>query len=188
MLYYGIFGIVLSFICIIILTYVPCGDDTLPEFSKIICKYKDENDNYYFDSYTIYFKEFMKEYFGWKIFLLIIYSILFYSYTYYCYAIYKILSPIYQICTYRINFLITAILGFVNGLVKDEKEGVGVTLSVFDILIMIFYLIGSMVYLEFIELKFCKLDFYIKKNIKQRALSDTRISLGSVNSDIEELE
>ena len=181
---YGIFGVITCFICIIISTFVPCGDNTLPEISKLICNYQDENENYYLDSYIIYFKVLAKEYLGLKIFLIIIYITLIYSSTFYCYVIFKKLNPIYHICMYRLNFLILDILVFINDLINDKIEGITITKNILDILILLFYLLGAIVYLEFIELNFCGLNFYLKKNIKERALSDTRISLGSVNSDI----
>ena len=45
-----------------------------------------------------------------------------------------------------------------------------------------------MVYLEFIELNFCDLNFYTKRNIKESSKSEIRISLGNmrVNAEIEE--
>ena len=183
MFYYGMFGIILASICIIISTYAPCGDETLPELSKIICSVKDENENYYLTSYIISFKNFSKEYLGLRIFFLVIYSILIYIGVYYSYVVYKILSPIYQICMFRLNLLILTILDFINDLTNDKIEGISITLYIFEILILIFYLIGSIVYLEFIELNFCNLNFYLKKNIKIRAKADTRISLTSINSD-----
>ena len=183
---FGLFGIILSSICIIISTFVPCGDNNLPEFSKEICNYKDENNNYYFDSYILYFKELAKEYLGLKIFLVILYTILMYGSYYYCYAIYKVLNPIYHICMYRFNFLIVEILKFINDLVNDKIEGINITINILDILIIFFYLLGSIVYLEFIELNFCKFNYYTKRNIKQRAIRESRFSLESIMSDIEE--
>ena len=184
MLCYGIFGIITSFICIIISTFFPCGDNSLPELSKFICNYQDDNENYHLDSYIIYFKELAKEYLGLKIFLILIYITLIYSSSFYCYVIFKKLNPIYHICMYRLNFLIIDILKFINDLANDTIEGIIITKNILDILILLFYLLGAIVYLEFIELNFCGLNFYLKKNIKERALSDTRISLDTVNSDI----
>ena len=42
-----------------------------------------------------------------------------------------------------------------------------------------------MVYLEFIELNFCNLNFYTKRNIKERSTTETRISLGNTSANSE---
>ena len=111
---------------------------------------------------------------------------MYFSY-YYCYAIYKRLNnPIYHICMYRLNFLILAILSFINDLVNDKLRNEKISINILNILIIFFYLLGSIVYLEFIELNFCNLNYYTKRNIEERANGDILISLGSINSDIDE--
>ena len=67
LLLYGIFGFISFSICALISSYIPCGDNTLPELSKIVCDYKDNNDIYYFDNYNIYFTEFSSSYLGLRI-------------------------------------------------------------------------------------------------------------------------
>ena len=54
-----------------------------------------------------------------------------------------------------------------------------------EIIIFAINIIGSIVYLEFIELNFCNLNFYTKRNIKERSVSDSEIYLGNdtINSD-----
>ena len=189
LLFYGIFGIIASSICAIISTYVPCGDNTIPEFSKIVCSYKDDNNIYYFDSYSIYFKKLSSEFFGVKILFIIIGSILYYASNYYIYVIYKRLSPIYHICMNRLNVLILTILGFINDLINnDNLQKIDISIGILNIINLLFYVLGSTVYLEFIELNFCDLNFYTKRKIRERANTDIRISLGdiSVNSEVEE--
>ena len=104
------------------------------------------------------------------------------------FMLYKKLSPIYYLCMHRFDFLIITILAFLNNLINKHIEGVNITIKAFDILTLIFYILGSLVYLEFIELNFCNLNFYTKRNIKERSNKDTRISLGevSINSEIDE--
>ena len=186
LIWYGIFGIIMTSICTFISTYISCGDNTLPELSKIICQYKDDNENYYFDSYIIYFKELAKEYLGWKLLMIIIKCILYYSSTYYSYVIFKKLTPVYYICMYRLTFLILFILAFINALANDKIQDINIVIEVLNILIIFFYLLGSIVYLEFIELNFCDLNLHTKRNIKERSNADIIISLGRVNSDIGE--
>ena len=87
---------------------------------------------------------------------------------------------------YRLNFLVLDILVFINDLVNDKIQAKNITINIINILILIFYLLGSIVYLEFIELNFCGLNYYTKRNIEKRANSDIIISLGSFESDIDE--
>jgi len=189
MLLYGIIGFSGSLICALISTLVPCGDNTIPELSKTVCTFKVNGDIYFFDNYKLYFQELSSELLGVKLLFIIIQSTLYYVSTYYSYVIYKKLSPIYHICMYRFNYLILDILGFINEMINDDNiKNIGITISILNILILFFYMFGSIVYLEFIELNFCNLNFYTKRNIKERSKRDIRISLGnmSVNCEIEE--
>jgi len=188
MLIYGIIGLITTSICALITTFVPCGEEnTIPELSKKVCELSDNN-TYYFDSYRIYYNNLYAEYFGARLILLIIKSILNFHVAYFIYVIYKKLSPIYYLCMHRFDFLIITILAFLNNLINQHIEGVNITIKAFDILTLIFYILGSLVYLEFIELNFCNLNFYTKRNIKERSNKDTRISLGevSINNEIDE--
>ena len=64
MLLYGIIGFTGSLICTLISTFVPCGDNTIPELSKTVCTFKDNDDIYFFDNYSLYFKELSTELLG----------------------------------------------------------------------------------------------------------------------------
>ena len=186
LLCYGLFGVISTFICLIISTYVPCGDNTIAQLSKIICSFEDNEEIYYFDSYILYFKELISENFGYRLILIISESILYYASNYYIYVIYKKLSPIYHICMKRLGFLILDILDFINDIKnKDEYEHIDLILSVLNIILLFFYLFGSSVYLEFIELNFCDLSFNTRRKIRERAYGELGISLGdtSVNSE-----
>ena len=70
-------------------------------------------------------------------------------------------------------------------MIYNDIKGINLTLSILDFLILFFYILGSIIYLEFIELKFCNLNFYTRRNIKERSNIDRNLSLGDidVNSD-----
>ena len=173
MLLYGIYGTVLISIYIIILNNIPCGDDTIPEIFKTICDYDEDKKAYYFVSYNIYFKKLSSEFLGWKLVLQIFQCILFYSSTYYSYVIYKKLNPIYHLCMYHLNSLIFTIFEFINELANNDNiAGLDKILNILDFLILFFYLIGSIVYLEFIELNFCGLNFYTKRKIQESLIQN----------------
>ena len=78
-LLYGIYGFIITSIGAIISSSIPCGDDTIPELSKKVCDYVENNNTYYFDSYKIFFTTLYEDqYFSSKVILLIIKSILFF--------------------------------------------------------------------------------------------------------------
>ena len=189
---YGLFGVITTFIGAIISTYAPCGNNTLPELSKRVCNYEDLKDNnetiYYFDSYKVFFEKFSQDYLGARIIISIFRSIFNFGSTFYIYIIYKKLSPIYYICLHRFNVLILKVLIFFNDLINNEIDSIYMSSFVCESLILVFYILGSIIYLEFIELNFCKLNFYTKRNIKERSNREITISLDniSVNSDADD--
>ena len=186
LLLYGIFGFISLSICATVSSYVPCGDNTLPELSKKVCEYKGNDDIYYFDSYSIYIKNFSSSSLGLRIPLKIIESIFSYASNYYIYAIYKKLNPIYHICMKRLNFVVLNLLSLFNDLFNNNYQSLSLTLSILDISLTIFYLFGSFVYLEFIELHFCNLDFYIRRKINERATSEDIRALDNISTSSED--
>ena len=187
LLLYGIFGLILSSLCAILSSYIPCGDDnTISELFKNFCGYKDNKGNYYFDNYSIYFEELSSKDFALRIILLIImYTLIYISY-YYVYAIYKVLNPIYHYFVYRLNELIFTFLSLINFLInKEGLTGLDFALIIFDIFLLVFYLFGSMVYLEFIELNFCDLNKYTRRSIKARSNDDIKILLSDLRTESE---
>ena len=85
------------------------------------------------------------------------------------------------ICLTRLNVLILNILVFINDLINKNIKKIGITITILEFLILIFYILGSIVYLEFIELNFCNLNFYTRRNIKGRSDKDFKVSLDEIN-------
>ena len=181
-LLYGIIGLITTFIGGIISTYAPCGDDTLPELSKKICEFTENNGTiYYLDSYKIFYEKFSEDYLTGRIFVIIFRVIFIYGNCYSIYAIYQKLTPLYYICFNRLNVLILTILIFFNKLINEDITSVLISTNICDILILIFYILGSIIYLEFIELNFCNLNYYTKRNIKKRANREVKSSLDNID-------
>ena len=187
LLIYGIFGLIFSSLCATLCSYIPCGDDnTISELFKNFCLYKDDKGNYYFDNYTIYFEELSSKDFALRIILLVIMYTLIYISFYYVYAIYKVLNPIYHFFVFRLNELIFTFLSLINYLInKEGLTGLDFALIIFDIFLLVFYLLGSMVYLEFIELNFCDLNTYTRRSIKGRSNDDIKILLSDLRTESE---
>ena len=177
LLIYGIFGFIASSICAIVSSFVPCGDDNnMTEFSQIICIYKDNNGKYYFCNYSLYIKELSSKKLSLRVTIGIIYMILNYVGTYNIYVIYKKLNPIYYICAKRLDglFISVFLTIFILGQI-DNIPDLWITLSVLEIINFLLYIIGSIVYLEFIELNFYNLNYYTKKNIRERAKTEITV-------------
>ena len=90
----------------------------------------------------------------------------------------------------RLNVLILNILWFINSLINNDNSDTYKTTNIIDIVLSVFYLLGSIIYLEFIELNFCGLNFYTKRNIKRRANTEFYYSIeniGNVSSDSESI-
>ena len=183
-LFYGIFGIITTSIFVIITTYVPCGNDTVSDLVQIICDYDEDKNAYYFASYSIYFKKFDTDYLGWRIIIEIIHSLVYYVNIYYCFVIYQLLNPINQICMHRFHSLIISILFIINDLINNDNiTNFDIISNVLSFTILLFFLAGTIVYLEFIELNFCELNFYVKRNIQERADGDNLFNLYDINSE-----
>ena len=87
-------------------------------------------------------------------------------------------------CMYRFHSLIINILFIINDLInKDNITNFDIISNVLNFTILLFFLIGTIVYLEFIELNFCELNFYVKRNIQERADSDHLFNLYDINSE-----
>ena len=84
---------------------------------------------------------------------------------------------------HRLNVLILNILWFINSLINiDNNDKIYVTTNIIDITLSVFYLLGSIIYLEFIELNFCGLNFYTRKNIKRRANTENYYSIENLGN------
>jgi len=186
----GIFGLILNIILLLISSLIPCGKD---QYYRYICSsVKEENDNngdksivYYFDNFLIYIVHIKDDLFQKNkndyciqrpkdIILEIIFSFLMLVFGFYKgrfdlsiikeLGVFHLLIPevIYQ---FVINCYIV-IYKIVNNIIDKTQitQFILITISELSALIEI------LIYLELIELKFCKLDKNIKKNISIRAL------------------
>ena len=171
---------ILSSICATLSSYIPCSE----KLSEYFCKFEDDEGNFYYDSYRLYYEELSSESFALRIILLIIMYIFIYIIYYYAYGIYKVFNPMYHFFINRLNDLIISVLLLLNYIINNEGiTSLDLAIMILEIFIFLFYIIGSMVYLEFIELNFCDLNKYTKRNIKIRADTETQIILADIGSD-----
>ena len=187
---YGLLGIIIYFIIILVSTYIKC----ISFFNDYICSvpYSSEKDdiyksNYkYFDNYKLYFKTFQgeinKSFSNIEILyeiLVIIFGTIFYiPYKYYFIQVISILSPEHAIFSYSINkFIPKVILPFYTKIKDDswfsenhekniqQKYLIGFTINTCAIIIFL-------IYLEIIVFSCCKLADDVSRNIDNRNEQD----------------
>ena len=153
------FGLINGFITIIsyfIVTYIPCNNN----FCELIY-----NNEYYFDNiYSIFDNIYPIE-----IFL-------------YIYTIFQ--SGIYQILIYTIVndftichiFLFYQIIEFADSFIEIFSTNINIVVLYILIICGIFEIFIVLVLLEIIELGFCGLNYNTKRNIKKRALIESKLS------------
>jgi len=182
---YNFYGSFLCFIVSIIPHFFPCtinyNNNSKDNFHNIVCQVKENNDSkiLYYDNYFIYFKIFYKN--------ILISIIIFVLKTTFCFFnkiftiyIIKNLGPEYIVCSYSIYYFVTEIIDFCFFLFsnyKDKAQGNNTNkhfrfYKFYGAIAEIFCFLGSLIYLELIELHFCQLDYNIKKSIKIRADKD----------------
>jgi len=168
------------------------------KFPNIICHVKENRDSetLYYDNYSIYFKIFLSN--------ILISIIIFILKTTFCFfnkiftiCIIKDLSPEHLICSNSIYFFITEMTDLLYLIIsrynyqdqdqdqENKNKSVDFKLyKLFGMIAEIFCFLGSLIYLELIELHFCYLDYNTKKNIKIRAGID--ITNDSIINDEDE--
>ena len=175
---YCLIGTIILLISCFISSYIKCDDITKYRGIDFICKIKVINENnsndYYYDNFSYFFKKLWKkdESAGINILYIFLYILkLFLSSIRLIYSVLlvKNLNTEYYQCSFEIYFCILGIIGaIVNGEITQ--------LQIYNIFPQITVLIGIMIYLEFIELKFCKLNQNVKRYIETRSI----IELNSV--------
>jgi len=201
----GIFGLLLNIILLFISSLIPCGKDNyINNFCSSIKtdNSSEENNNskgnssYYFDNFLDYianikFDLFPKDnsYRSRKpkdIIIEIIFSFLMSVFGFYKMrfdlSIIKMLGVFHLLIPEVIYQFVIDIYIIIYKIANNIIDKTQITQFIFIIISHLFALIGILIYLEIIELRFCKLDKNIKKNISLRADEDVEDT-----EDIEEM-
>ena len=176
----GIIGFILTSILLAIVSIFKCGSS---EKYEIICSLNEINTknnmtlNYtYYDSIPLYFKNLKNKknlYFYIEVIIINpLYTIIsFLEFNYELIIIYY-LNPIYILICDSIYFGSISLLSFL--LNYKGNKNVKSILNLFANLIALF---SYSIYLEIIELKFCKLNNNLRKNIIERSRIDSEIEI-----------
>ena len=179
---YGAIGTIICALTCLITTFAPCGD-TIISYDEMIkictCKkaIKSENENSnktinYYDSFIIHSEKVFKGD-GLNIFknicLIIIKIIVIYFVNLFSILILKYLNPLFFICARYIYYFIVHVINFIVSLIKGVNIENGSYLDFFSEFVGI---LGILIYIEFLELNFCNLNYNLKRNIIQRSGED----------------
>ena len=197
LLFIGIFGCGLIAIGFIITSNVPCeimenikfindsyfdmNKNEEVDFMRQVCgliKYDEQNNKltFYYDHFVIFFQDITNsDRKAVEISIIPIYFIInimiHFSYA----MILKHLDPNAMLVNVNFNYLISRTISYIKN--KASKEYL--TVAKFTVLQLceILAIVAYMIYIELIELKFCKLDYHIKKQIRERGIKDSEINL-----------
>ena len=189
---YGIIGFVFSTIACIIETIFKCVGSERDFFCKIKI-YEDESDDANYDSYieniNIFFEDFSS--YGLKdiIIEIIIFffgMIFYYGSLYFEMLVINSLTPMHFMFSSLIYLFVIELGDLIriikkkNSDINNEDEAINkesieylYSINLFNISAYICSLIGFMIYLEIIELNFCKLNYNLRKYINERSIKDT---------------
>mgnify|MGYP006873204273 CR=1 FL=1 len=100
----------------------------------------------------------------------------------FCYLmILKNIDPNAMLVNINFNFLISRLVTYIINGAKEEYLTVAafILLELCESLAILAY----MIYIELIELKFCRLDYHIKKRIEERSIEDASALFLDENED-----
>ena len=205
MLFIGVIGCCLNIFILIIVSNLPCNIIENIVFNNNIYKYKDTgkeidfqrqvcgvlelNNNklsiFYdnFKTFWDYYPKSSRE--GLEIFIIFFYFIVNFFINFSNAMILKHLDPNAMLVNINFNYFISRFIFYV------KKEGNEEFLTLIQFILLefceILAIFAYMIYIELIELKFCKLDYHLKKSITQRGKLDyDTIKSIDNNDDIED--
>lgn len=181
LLYVGGVGLIYSIILLIIISNIPCSENDIIHY---ICRFN-YGGKLFYDNYNILSEIESNNNLYIDIFVIIPLSLLCsFLNTYFEFLIIRDLDPFYIIPIDSIFFLILEIIDYcMTYSLADSYRNSKFVCQILSNSIDIFF---SCIYLEIIELHFCKLDLFIKKNIVFRGIED--INLGLMNELVDKSE
>jgi len=179
LMYYGLIGVIITSLTCTLTTLYPCGDTLISHKEMTnICRQKLPYNNgthnityYYYDSYYVFANQLLPKDTFINICILLLRTNFCFLTKLFSMLIIKYLSPAFFICASYIYYFISRLADIIIDLINNKNIEKYIYL---DFTIEIFSMLGILVYIEFIELNFCKLNYNLKKNIILRSLKDTK--------------
>ena len=178
---YGIIGFILNSIACIIESSFKCYGKNKDFFCKINA-YNTEQPDY--DSYVENIVIFLNDFSGLKIkekiieiFIFLFGIIAYYGSIYFEILVIKFLTPMHFMFSSLIYLLFMEFYFLIKLNISESYNEYEVSfqnrISILNIIAYIISLIGFMIYLEIIELNFCKLNYNLRKYINDRGIKDS---------------
>ena len=207
MVFIGMIGCFIIIICFSIVSAVPCnvienvvksgnnymysGTNTFVDFSRQVCGVIDFDEEtqklyFYYDKFSIFISDYSnssRE--GLEIFIIFFYFInnFFINFTHA--MILKHLDPNAMLVNINFNYFFSRLISYIKNHAK--KEFMLVEQFILLEFCEIFAIIAYMIYIELIELKFCRLDYHLRKNIEQRSMSESqKDNILMMNNELEQ--
>ena len=177
---YGLTGAIICLIVGVSISFSACSNNII--MKTYICKVKYDSKIYYDNIYAYAYIETYKNILV-RLLIIVLGMASFFFNKFFTTLIIKSYSPIHVTFSFPIQFFIEKIflliftaIFFVKELFKTEEQFKKFLLDAFGDIISI---LGFLIFLEIIELNFCKLNYNIRKNIISRSEEDYKISLES---------
>ena len=196
LIYYGIMGTTICTLVSIVTTFIKCDDGHNSEINlyDYICNipYNGSDLNVtsnerYFENFNIYINTFLgkvntkyeKKEILYEIIIIFLGMISFSFYKYFSIKVIQQLTPVYLILSNPILYVFQKIILIGNNyfqkttfFYEDTNEYI-ISKFIFDLAGDLFTIIGFLMYLEIIEIKFCNYDYNIKANITRRSFLES---------------
>ena len=174
LIYYGVIGIIIYSLSCLLLSFIRCNE----LFEDSVCEIIDNKGYYYIENIFIYFHNLSNSNRGIIIqeIIILLFGMTFYAlYIYFEVLIIYYLTPVHYFFYDSTYQFLCDIAQFIFNLIEKEN----LAEIIIEIVGDLFALIGFFIYLEIIELNFCKLNYNIRKKIIERSIEDS-------NTDIDE--
>ena len=189
---YGLMGTLISSIICIITTFIECkNEEDKLDIYDYICKVK-YNNKLYFDSFTAIQQSLEKKDYKWITILKTFFGIIFFYFNkYFSILIIKYLTPVHLIFSFPVYYFVQKVVLIINTLIIEKTFFSASRINyiqvkfILDILGDILSSFGFLVYLEIIELNFCKLNYNLRRKISDRASIEKYGYLGIEDEDEE---
>ena len=175
LIFYGIIGFIISSIGCIIETSMKCTGSEKQYF----CHVYDENfENIYIENIFIFFQNFSKlnaKERSIEIFIIFIGMIFNFFSLYFDILVINNLTPMHYIFSTLIYLLFNELIKLIKNKINEGSffdEDINKYISILHISAYFCSFIGFMIYLEIIELNFCKLNYNLRKYIKDRSIEE----------------
>ena len=176
LLIYNFIGTIMILIPSLVVNNNKCVDKNTFKDINTICHIEIKSGNnveYYYDNFSYFFKQLWRE--DKEIGINILYTILFclgiildFIRTVISILLIKHLNPECYLCSWELYYFIIRFFNLVTAIIENEN----ILLNIFNFLAEIVSVLGIMVYLELIELKFHQLDYNLRKNIELRSMEE----------------